>query len=342
MKIVILGDLHFGCRNNNKYFYGKQVEFINNILLPYLDKNKIDRIIQTGDLFDIRKNISLETLHNIKRDFFTPLLDRKIELITIAGNHDLAMRDNPDVYTSPLVLSEYPNVICIPEWAKIEVDGKTIDLCGWLCKSNKEALLRKIKQSTSDICIGHFELSNFPMYQGIDAMGGYDQNFLSHYDLVLSGHYHTKSHNRNIQYVGTCYEMDFNDRDDPKGFHILDTEDLSLEFIQNPTTIHHRIYYPFCEYPLTEDLTGYKDKIVELVITDKDKHLEKFIDRLYKSKAHQLTFNDLSEVMVNEAQVEINTESTINILIDTIRESDMKNKIKGITLVNEIYADCLI
>ena len=45
MKIAVLGDTHFGCRNDNKRISAFQVEFFRDQFFPYLKKNKIDTII---------------------------------------------------------------------------------------------------------------------------------------------------------------------------------------------------------------------------------------------------------------------------------------------------------
>lgn len=340
MKIVKLGDTHFGCRGNNEYFYNKQVKFFKEQLLPYMKEHNINTIIQTGDLFDIRKNISLVTLHKAKRDIFDPIRAAGIKFYTLAGNHDLAMRNSSEVYTSPLVLAEYENVRCVYEFETLEFDGKHIDFVGWLCKDNEKRILDKIKLSGSDYCVGHFELSNFPMFKGIDAHGGWDDHFLSHYDRVITGHYHTKSQKDNIDYVGVPYEMCFSDADDPKGFHVFNTKDGSLEFCVNTDTIHHLISYPL-EDPLTTKLEKYAGKIVDLQIMEKDKHLAKFIDRLYKCKPHLLSFSDFTDIGITAEDIKINTQSTISILVTAVEESDMNNKDAAIGIIKEVYGESL-
>ena len=63
---------------------------------------------------------------------------------------------------------------------------------------------------------------------------------LQKFDTVFSGHFHHKSDDGHIYYLGSPYEFYWNDCDDRKGFHIFDTETRSLERIINPRTIHKK------------------------------------------------------------------------------------------------------
>ena len=55
----------------------------------------------------------------------------------------------------------------------------------------------------------------------------------------------------------------WNDVDDKRGFNFFDTEDFSLEFVQNPYTIFERIYYEDQNAKLF-DTRNLKDKIVKV------------------------------------------------------------------------------
>ena len=59
--IVLLGDLHYGVRQDSDYFHNSKKLFLDNILFPYIKNNNIKHIIQVGDLFDVRKYITNKT-----------------------------------------------------------------------------------------------------------------------------------------------------------------------------------------------------------------------------------------------------------------------------------------
>ena len=69
MKIAFLGDLHFGCRNSNQVIQRHQELFLDKIFWPYIEEKGIKTIIQTGDYFDNRKWINLQTMSFQKRIF---------------------------------------------------------------------------------------------------------------------------------------------------------------------------------------------------------------------------------------------------------------------------------
>ena len=72
---------------------------------------------------------------------------------------------------------------------------------------------------------------------------GWDKEEFKKFDIVMSGHYHHKSDDGQVYYLGTPYEIYWNDWEDPKGFHVFDTETRELERIVNPYNIFNKIYY---------------------------------------------------------------------------------------------------
>jgi thiol-disulfide isomerase/thioredoxin len=61
MKICLLGDTHFGVRNDSKAFHAYYEKFYSQVFIPYLLEHKIDTVIQLGDLFDRRKYINFNS-----------------------------------------------------------------------------------------------------------------------------------------------------------------------------------------------------------------------------------------------------------------------------------------
>ena len=60
-KFVILGDTHFGARNDSRKFHDYFEKFYKNTFFPYLEEHGITEIIQLGDLFDRRKFINYKS-----------------------------------------------------------------------------------------------------------------------------------------------------------------------------------------------------------------------------------------------------------------------------------------
>ena len=68
MKLAIITDQHFGARKGADYIHGYFKKFYDNIFFPYLEKNKIDTVVDMGDTFDNRRNIDLATLEWSKKN----------------------------------------------------------------------------------------------------------------------------------------------------------------------------------------------------------------------------------------------------------------------------------
>ena len=62
MKIALLGDTHFGVRNDARHFHEYYEKFYSEVFFPYLEEHGINTIIQLGDLFDRRKYINFLSL----------------------------------------------------------------------------------------------------------------------------------------------------------------------------------------------------------------------------------------------------------------------------------------
>ena len=80
MKICLLGDTHFGVRNDSKIFHKYFEKFYSNVFFPVLKEKDVEIIIQLGDLFDRRKYVNFLTLSEARRYFFNQLRKNDIEL----------------------------------------------------------------------------------------------------------------------------------------------------------------------------------------------------------------------------------------------------------------------
>ena len=88
MKVAILGDTHFGSRNDHQAFHDYFEKFYSDIFFPYLKENDIKKVIQLGDLFDRRKYINFYTLKRSREYLFDRLVEAGIQMDVFVGNHD--------------------------------------------------------------------------------------------------------------------------------------------------------------------------------------------------------------------------------------------------------------
>jgi len=347
MKFAILGDTHFGMRNDSARFHDFSEQFYRDIFFPYLKQNNINVVVQLGDLFDRRKYINFLSLSRAKRYFFDKLAENHIEFHTLLGNHDIFWRESLSVSSSGLVLGEYDNINLYESPHTVSIGAVAVDMIPWICEENKEDVFDFIQNSKSDICAGHFEIAGFAMYKGMEAQDGINKEMFKNYHTVLSGHYHTKSQKDNITYVGTPVEMTWQDYKDPKGFHVFDDQTMTLEFIRNPYEIFAKITYDDSE-PLNWEMTNidptfYSKKFVKLIVVKKNDHLkfDTLLNSLYNNGIYELkVLEDFSEFEEGTVEESINLEDTLDVLdnyIDSIETNSDKPKIKS--FMRELYIE---
>lgn len=336
MKIAIITDQHFGARNDSVAFLDFYEKFYENTFFPTLDSAGITTVLVLGDTFDRRKYVNFYALDRAKKMFFDKLEERGIAVHMLAGNHDTYFKNTNDVNSPDLLLREYSNINVIDHPTTITVDGTDICMMPWICSENYQASLDEMKTTKSEICMGHFEISGFAMYRGMESHEGMDKTIFDKFDMVFSGHYHHRSDDGHIYYLGNPYELTWQDFNDPRGFHLFDTATRKLEFITNPYTMFARIEYDDKESePIEIDAVDLKDKYVKLIVTNKTDFykFDRFIQKLYNKGCHEIKIlEDMSEFEDGEVGEEINLEDTVSVLshyIDSIQTDVDKEQIKN-------------
>jgi len=334
LKIAIITDQHFGCRKNSKLFHDYFLEFYDNIFFPTLEKEGITTVIDMGDTFDNRTGINFSALDWAKKNYYDRLEKMGVDVYTIVGNHTAYYKNTNKVNAIELLLKEYDNVHAVPEYQEFKFDNIQIAMIPWINSDNYETTKSNIDRSKCSIAMGHLELVGFSVNRFTVMEHGYPKSMFSKFNKVFSGHYHHRSSQDNIHYLGNPYEIYWNDvkydeRDD-RGFHIFDTETLEHTPVNNPYRIFYNIYYEDNDHQLLKS-SDYKDKIVKVVVRKKtdSKKFEKFVDKLYESGVYDLkvveSYDNTSESWYNKKDFEANeSEDTLSILNRYIEESEFQ------------------
>jgi hypothetical protein len=286
-----------------------------------------------GDAFDSRKSIDYQSLEWAKRVVFEPLKNHEVHMIV--GNHDCYFKNTNHVNSPSLLLQNYSNIKTYSSPQTVKVGGLDIMMVPWICSENYDETLMQIKKSKAKIAMGHLELQGFSVNRNLVMEDhGTDPKIFDKFQKVFSGHYHTRSDNGKIFYLGNTYEMYWNDVNDTRGFHIFDTETLEHTPINNPYKLFYNIYYEDTPHQ-TFDASEYSNKIVKVIVRKKSKQkdFEKFIDKLYKVGIQDLKIVENFEIQENENFVIDEEENTISILNRYIDESEYdfdKSTIKSI------------
>ena len=342
MKIAIITDQHFGARKNSKLFHDYFLKFYNDVFFPTLEAEGITTIVDMGDTFDSRKGIDFSALSWAKNNYYDKLKDYTIH--TIVGNHTAYYKNTNQVNAIDLLLSEYNNVKTYSETAEVKIDNLDVLFVPWINSENEERTFKHLNKTKCEVVMGHLELNGFQATQGHIMEHGTAVGAFQRFKRVFSGHYHVRSNQEGIYYLGNPYEMFWNDANATRGFHLFDTETLELIPVNNPYRIFYKIFYDNTPHQ-TFDTREYEDKIVKLIVKEKTDQVlfEKFVDKLYESGINDLKivenfgFNELDNIDDDE---EFESEDTMSILNRYIEEANV-NLDKSILqkMVREVYQE---
>tara|TARA_Y100001937_G_scaffold125092_1_gene191144 strand:+ start:667 stop:1704 length:1038 start_codon:yes stop_codon:yes gene_type:complete len=324
MKIAIITDQHFGCRKNSKLFHDYFLKFYNDVFFPYLEENGITTIVDMGDTFDSRKGIDFSALAWAKDNYYDRLKDMGIHVHTIVGNHTAYYKNTNEVNAVDLLLREYDNVTVYSESTEVKLDKLNVLFIPWINKENEETTFKLIQSSTCKIAMGHLELNGFRAHRGCIMDHGHPGELYSEFTKVFSGHYHTRSDDGRIYYLGNPYEMFWNDVGDRRGFSIFDTETLEHFHVDNPYRLFYNIYYEDTPHQLF-DVSEYVNKIIKVIVRKKTdtKAFEKFIDKVTDVAADIKIVENFDIQDPEEFEV-FESEDTISILNRYIEEAEIQ------------------
>jgi hypothetical protein len=206
---------------------------------------------------------------------------------------------------------------------------------------NEEQSLKMIKKTKAKVAMGHLELQGFRVNRSIVMEHGLEANLFKNFTKVFSGHYHTRSDNGTVFYLGNPYEIYWTDVNDTRGFTIFDTETLEHTPINNPYKMFYNIYYEDTDYQ-TFNTREYENKIVKVIVRKKTdtKKFEKFVDKLYNSNIAELKVIENFDIQEPQDFEAFESEDTLSILNRYVEEAEV-NLDKSIIqrLLQEVYQE---
>lgn len=337
MKVAILNDTHCGIRNSSDIFLDNAEKFYSDVFFPYLLEHNISHIVHLGDYYDNRKFVNFRALNRNRNHFLKPLREHGITMDIIRGNHDTYYKNTGELNALKELLGHYMNeVTIIHEPTVMDYDGFKMGLVPWIDDANEKQSMDFIANAKCDWIGCHADIIGYEMFRGTIAPHGLDRSIFKRFEHVISGHFHVKSTQDNITYLGSQMEFFWNDAHDKKYFHILDTETRELTAIHNPHTLFHRITYNDVETDyLHYDLDGVDGKFVKLVVVNKSDSFtfDRFVERLNNRNLLELkiaeNFNEFLGNSVDDHEVSVDDTSTLlNSYIDGVDTDLDKDRIK--------------
>ncbi len=324
MKVAIITDQHFGARKNSKLFHDYFLKFYNDIFFPYLEEHGITTVVDMGDTFDNRTGINFGSLSWAKDNYFDRLAEMGITIHTIVGNHTAFYKNTNEVNAVDLLLREYDNVRIYSSPEEIMLGNLKVLIIPWINEENSKNTFQSVENTDSKCAMGHLELRGFRAHRGCVMEHGFESKLFKKFTKVFSGHYHTRSDDQKIFYLGNPYEMFWNDVNDKRGFSIFDTETLEHFHVDNPYRMFYNIYYEDTDYQ-TFDAREYQGKIVKVIVRKKTntKKFEKFVDKLYAVGVADLKTVENFEIQESEDFEAFESEDTLSILNRYIQEAEV-------------------
>lgn len=323
MKVAIITDQHFGARKGNKHLHDYFQRFYDEVFFPELEKRNIKTVIDMGDTFDSRKGIDYWSLDWAKEVYYNRLRDMGVTVHTIVGNHTTYYKDTNKINSVGLLLREYDNIVVYPDPTEVKIGNLGILFVPWINDENRDETMDLITGTACKVVMGHLELQGFCANRGYIVDHGDDRSLYNRFDKVFSGHYHHRSSQDNVHYLGNPYEIYWNDVDETRGFHIFDTETLEHTEINNPFKLFKKIYYE--DTPVqTFNALPYKDKIVKIIVKKKSNstQFEKFVDKIYSAGVQDVKIVEVFEIVDGDTLNIDDAENTLSILNRYIDESE--------------------
>jgi hypothetical protein len=352
MQIAILNDTHAGVKNGSDIFLDYSAKFYDEIFFPYLLENGIKRILHLGDYFEHRKYVNYKVLEHNYKHFVSKLYEHDMQMDIIPGNHDVYYKNTNELNSIQTILAQYSDRIHIHmDPTIVNYDGLDVALLPWMCKENEDKCIQFINTAAAPILMGHLELGGFQYMAGANIKShGMDKKMFNRYEAVYTGHYHTKSTQENITYLGTQYELTWSDAGDPKHFHVLDTETRDVIPVRNTNVLFQKIFYDGDDEPsITKEQI--ENTYIKVIVTNKKDlyAFDKFMEKVYDYNPHEVriieNFDEYSGDNVEDDDVKVDdTPTLLNSYIDateTNLNSDILKKMMQELLVEAQALDTI-
>lgn len=346
MKIAVLNDTHCGIRNSSDIFLNYQDKFYKEIFFPYLKENGITQILHLGDYYDHRKYVNFKALNQNRKTFLEYMRDNGITMDIIPGNHDVYYKNTNELCSLKELLGHFTsNVNIIMKPKVMDYDGLKIALVPWINNENYSDTMKFLQNCDAPWVGAHLELTGFEMMRGVQNTHGMDPNVFKRFEMVMTGHFHTKSRQGNVHYLGSQMEFTWADAGDPKFFHVIDTETRELTPVHNPITIFSKVLYDDTKTDYSNyDVDQLVDKFVKVVVVNKkDPFLfDRFIDRIQQVDHHELkiaeTFDEFLGSNVNDDEISVeDTTELLDTYVDSVETDLDKERMKG--LMRGLYVE---
>ena len=351
-RVWVLGDLHFGVRANSVEWLEIQKDFFERLFIPTLKKHVQpgDVLVQVGDTFDNRQSINIKVL-NYAVDLFERL-GQILPCYVICGNHDIWAKKSNDI-SSIDSLKWIPNVQVYKEPKLLKWNKRNVLLMPWRRDAEHEAeTLAEFPQAEIVFC--HSEVRGIYLNSKVKNDHGTETNIYDKYTRVYSGHIHFRQEKNKLLMVGVPYQLTRSDRDNPKGFDLVNLEDMEETFFENhisPKFLRYNIKALY-DMPLGQFKEQINNNFVDLFVpsqiattnalsqlVNEIQHISRKLEpNIYEEDSYiDKDFYDINEI--EEMYKNYNILNLCNMYVDGMKHDDeLSLKLKG--KLKQLYTQC--
>lgn len=256
MRTLVIGDLHI---DNTKNYVANSNSFNEVLQTLFWIKSKIkelrpDMTIFLGDIFDNPSTITTSVVSIITEMFND--MSNLAPMVIISGNHDILENNETTIKIEDDVLNVKGNLLSvfkgndhriavIEKIKTFEVDKNTDYIFIPYTDNIPEKFiehLQKDKIGNNKIVFGHFDIAEVPYMQleakngNVDLSNYVNLDLIKHLKInkVYLGHVHDKFVIDNVEFLGACRNINFNNKQTSKGIYLFDTKKDGYEYIENP------------------------------------------------------------------------------------------------------------
>ena len=322
MRELVIGDLHFGIKNNSLTWLEQQLNFITNQVFPILENENIDRCIFLGDLTDIRYSINQQVGIELKKLFRTMLNNyTNITFIICAGNHDyyspleeFASYNSYELIFGEEFLMVHKNLIIVNQDPYITEDGALFLPWYWTENDNHidEILYNYDFNDEVKEIFCHTDLSQWPGAR-IAAFKG---------TPIYSGHIHFCYEDTlaNLFNLGSACAFTFNDVNMDKYVYILEDYKI-VKKIKNVTTPSFKRLYNEEIFNVTDDM--FNNSYVQLCISSNNINKAKYVEQIKELKNTYVDSNIRLHTIDEDTDMTTLSVATFNTNIETYIEDNI-------------------
>lgn len=315
-KAGIITDLHAGARSEASVFLDLHKDMLE-CFFEDMKARDIKEIWFGGDFFDNRKFISSGLLKWVRHNWLERVREAGIKVYFIIGNHDTKYKSTNTPNTPKEYFGHDANHIIFDDDIYVHKFGKhRVAFVPWLSPENTQKNLEILEKECFDVVLGHFDIAGMLFQANQVSEHGLDKSVFRNHGMVLSGHFHKKSSDGNIHYLGNPLPTTWAESIDPHGWHIID-EDLNLEFVEYKQNIYQSIDIDTVD-PINIEYNG--AKFVSLNIYKKNEfHFQNYLEYLRQFDIVHTRIQDYTSIADTSDAVDISEEELRDDLITMIK-----------------------